>query len=109
MDDLRVVLLTNMIAPYRIPLFNAIARLCPKFHVIFLKQREHYREWDVPEHKIEFSYEVLENQFPNNLQKALRFNPKILNSLIHLKPKVLIIGGWGYIENWMSLFYCKIF
>lgn len=108
MGDDRIVLLTNMIAPYRIPVFNAIAKQNTNFHVIFLSHRELSREWDVPEYKIEFSYEILEKSYPTYLKKMFGFNPKIINSLIHLRPKILIIGGWGYIENWLSLFYSKL-
>ncbi len=57
----RLVMLTEIIAPYRIPVFNALAeREDVDLHVIFLSETDHsMRQWRVYSEEIRFSYEVL--------------------------------------------------
>ena len=57
----RVALLTEIISPYRIPVFNALARQKGiDLHVIFLAETDPtQRHWLVYKDEIEFSYEVL--------------------------------------------------
>jgi len=57
----RLTLITEIIAPYRVPVFNALAaREDIELHVIFLSHTDtSLREWNVPLDEIRFSYEVL--------------------------------------------------
>ena len=47
--------------------------------------------------------------------KAKQFNFEILNyiylflKLLRMKPNHIIIGGYGYLQNWIALFYAVIF
>lgn len=107
----RVVILTNMLSPYRIPLFNCIAEQTPGFHVIFLVIRGEGRAWNIPMDEIRFSYEVLPvpGGFNAGIQKLLRFNPHLLAALRRARPDVLIIGGWAYVVMWAALLYAHLF
>ena len=57
----RLLLLTEIISPYRIPLFNALARHeNVDLHVIFLAETDpNLRQWQVYKKEIKFSYQVL--------------------------------------------------
>ena len=56
----KVLLLTNMISPYRIPLFNAISRKGNfRLKVIALSEREKNREWKFSVNKFKFDYQIL--------------------------------------------------
>ena len=57
----KLVLLTEIIAPYRIPVFNALAQIDDlDLHVIFFSETdETQRHWHVYKNEIRFSYEVL--------------------------------------------------
>ena len=57
----RVVIITELIAPYRIPVFNALARRKGiDLHVIFLSENDcTQRQWRVYGDEIRFSYQVL--------------------------------------------------
>ena len=61
MTKRRVVILTEIIAPYRIPVFNALAaRSDVDPHIIFLFETDpSLRQWHVYKDEIKFSYEVL--------------------------------------------------
>ena len=74
MDKKRVALLTNIIAPYRVPAFNKIAELAPfDFDVYFMAENESNRNWEIYKEKIKFKYKVL---------KGVHFNLK--NRFVHL-------------------------
>jgi glycosyltransferase involved in cell wall biosynthesis len=110
MSPVRVVLVTNMLVPYRIPLFNLLARQY-QLHVIFLYKQEDYRSWDIPQHEIRFSYEFLPTpvRFLKWNASLFGFNPYIVRALHRSHPDVLIIGGWAYVEHWITLIYGKLF
>src|SRR6267154_2505788 len=59
----RLVIVTEIIAPYRIPVFNALAaRPEVDLHVIFLAETDPgLRQWQVYRDEIRFSYEVLKS------------------------------------------------
>ena len=54
----RLTLITEIIAPYRVPVFNALAaRDDIDLHVIFLSHTDtNLRQWNVPLNEIRFSY-----------------------------------------------------
>ena len=57
----KVVIVTEIIAPYRVPVFNELAQNSAiDLHVIFLAETDTtQREWRVYRDEIEFSYQVL--------------------------------------------------
>ena len=65
----RIVILTEIIAPYRIPVFNALAEHeGVDLHVVFLSETDPtQRQWRVYKEDIRFSYEVLPSWRPSVL------------------------------------------
>jgi hypothetical protein len=61
----RVVILADIIAPYRIPVFNALARREElDLYVIFLCETDkRLRQWHVYTEEIRFSYQVLPSRW----------------------------------------------
>jgi len=68
----RLVIITELIAPYRIPVFNALAKRPElELHVIFLSRTDgSMRQWRVYENEINFSYQVL----PSWRRRVGKFN-----------------------------------
>ena len=68
----RLVILTEIISPYRIPLFNAlVCRNEVDLHVIFLAETDPtLRQWRVYKDEIKFSYQVL----PSFRKRIGRYN-----------------------------------
>jgi len=105
----RMVLITELIAPYRIPVFNALARREDvELHVIFLSRTDSsMRQWRVYEEEIQFSYDVL----PSWRRRLGKFNV-LLNrgmpeSLRKFGPDVIVCGGYNYISSWQALRWAK--
>ena len=106
----RLVILTEIISPYRIPLFNALAQHAEvDLHVIFLAETDpNLRQWRIPKREIEFSYEVL----PSWRRRVGRYNA-LLNrgvgrALSKSAPEVILCGGYNYVASWQSLLWARI-
>ncbi len=105
----RLVILTEIISPYRIPLFNALAQHAEvDLQVIFLAETDpHLRQWQIPKEEIEFSYRVL----PSWRRRVGRFNA-LLNhgvgrALADAAPDVILCGGYNYVASWQSLLWAR--
>lgn len=106
---LRLAIITEIIAPYRIPVFNALARdpdVAP--HVIFLSETDSsLREWRVRTDEIGFSYEVLPS-FRRRVGKYnLLLNHGITAALSRAAPDVLLCGGYSYVASWQAAAWAR--
>src|SRR5579864_2225367 len=105
----RLVILTEIIAPYRIPVFNALAvRKEIALHVIFLSKTDSStREWRVYEDEIRFSYEVLPSWRRRVGKYNLLLNNNVSSALRTAKPEVLVCGGYNYLAAWQAMTWAK--
>ena len=100
----RLTLITEIIAPYRVPVFNALAaREDIELHVIFLSHTDtSLREWNVPLDEIRFSYEVLPS-FRRRIGKYnLLVNRGLKKALERSRPDVVLCGGYSYVAAWQA-------
>ncbi len=105
---MHVVMLTNILTPYRIPLFEAIARRIERLTVLVMARSHPNRDWIVgQEHS--FALHVLPGvHFSGNGDKdPFHVNYSIIPVLIRLSPDVVVGGGFApaHIGAFM---YCKI-
>jgi glycosyltransferase involved in cell wall biosynthesis len=100
----RVVILTEIIAPYRIPVFNALARRAEiDLHVLFLAETDPVlRQWQVYRDEIKFSYRILRSY----RRRLGRFNVLLTRgtkaALQSVNPEVTICGGYNYLAMWQA-------
>jgi glycosyltransferase involved in cell wall biosynthesis len=101
----RIVIITEIIAPYRIPVFNALARHTDiQLHVVFLSRTDaSMRQWKVYEDEIQFSYEVLPSWRKRIGSYNLLLNHNIISSLRNAAPDVIVCGGYNYLASWQAL------
>jgi len=106
----RVVLLTEIISPYRIPLFNALARRPEvSLHVIFLAETDPtLRQWEVYKHEIEFSYEVLPSWRRRIGRHNLLLNRRVNAALRKAEPEIIVCGGYNYPASWQALVWARV-
>ena len=50
----RTLIITEIIAPYRIPVFNILAERVHAFRVLFLRRTNYQREWSIDYDRIRF-------------------------------------------------------
>jgi glycosyltransferase involved in cell wall biosynthesis len=105
----RLVILTEIIAPYRIPVFNALAErdeVDP--HVIFLSETDRsLREWHVYKDEIRFSYEVL----PSFRRRVGKYNillkSRTTRALRESNPDLIVSGGYNYLAAWQAALWAR--
>ncbi len=106
----RLVILTEIISPYRIPLFNELAKTPDvDLHIIFLAETDPgLRQWQVYTNEIEFSYEVLRSV----RRRIGRFNALVNfgvgSALTAATPDVILCGGYNYIASWQAQHWARI-
>lgn len=93
---MRVALITNIPAPYRIPAWNMVGKVLKEdFMVFFCSTTEPNRNWDIPE--ITFNHVFLKENY--HLKKdnitVVHNNKDIFSQLKNFKPDIVITGGFN--------------
>jgi 1,2-diacylglycerol 3-alpha-glucosyltransferase len=103
----RVVLVTEIISPYRVPLFNALAgQPDVDLHVIFLAETDpSLRQWQIYKEEITFSYRVLSSWRRRVGKYNLLLNRGVTRALRETAPHVVICGGYSYLASWQCLLW----
>jgi len=106
----RLVILTEIISPYRIPLFNALARQPGvDLHVIFLAETDpSLRHWQVYKDEIRFSYEVLRSWRKRVGRYSALLNFALGQALKQARPDVILCGGYNYVASWQALSWARV-
>jgi glycosyltransferase involved in cell wall biosynthesis len=101
---LKLVILTEIISPYRIPVFNALAqRNDVELHVIFLAETDStQREWNICKTEIHFSYQVLPSWRRRYGKKNILLNRGLSTALEVASPNVILCGGYNYLASWQA-------
>jgi glycosyltransferase involved in cell wall biosynthesis len=105
----RLTILTEIIAPYRIPVFNILAKRNDlDLHVIFLAETDpSVRQWQVYKNEIQFSYEVLPSWRLGMGQRRILINRGIQKALSRCTPDVVLCGGYNYAASWQALRWAR--
>ena len=105
----RVVILTEIVAPYRIPVFNALAaRDDVDPHIIFLSETDpSLRQWRVYKDEIRFSYEVLPAWRRRLGRYNLLVNRSVGAALRSAAPEALVCGGYSYLASWQAALWAR--
>lgn len=91
---LRVAIVTNMPAPYRVPVYEGVART-PGLDVqaIFCASREPDRHWAVPE--MGFRHRYLKQRILTFRGRFIHFNPDAWQALREFRPDVVVTDGYN--------------
>src|ERR1051325_6613634 len=103
----KLAIVTEIIAPYRIPVFNALARRGDiDLHVIFLAETDRtQRNWQVYKDEIKFSYQVLHSWRRRFGKYHFLLNWGMRKALRRFSPDVIVCGGYNYLASWITLFW----
>ena len=106
----RLVILTEIISPYRIPLFNALVEHEEvDLHVIFLAETDPtLRDWHVYKNEIRFSYEVLPSWRKRFGRYNWLLNRGVGRALSKSVPDLILCGGYNYVASWESLVWARV-
>jgi glycosyltransferase involved in cell wall biosynthesis len=102
----RVALLTEIPAPYRIPLFNALAERV-ELRVLFLADVDPRRPFYEP-HAGErrFDHRILRGRQLRRGGRWLVLSRGVLRELRRFRPDAVAVGGWNQPAFWLALLHC---
>lgn len=105
----RVLILSEIISPYRIPVFNALAKNeGVDLRVVFLSETDAgLRQWRVYKDEIRFSYEVLPSWRFRTGKYNVLLNWGLRSCLKKLAPEAIICGGYNYFASWEALSWTR--
>ncbi len=107
----KVFLLTEIVSPYRVPVFNHIAKENQfDFKVLFLSGISGGRKWQMHEEDMDFDYEIIRGfKLSLPLRFPIFFNPSLWKLLTQGNPDVVICGGYQHPSYLVAFLYCKLF
>jgi glycosyltransferase involved in cell wall biosynthesis len=91
---IRVAIVTNIPAPYRVPVFNILE--CDHtldLRVFYSARREPDRDWDLPE--IRHSHTFLQAKIITRQGKFIHNNPDVFSALRAFNPQVVLTTGFN--------------
>jgi glycosyltransferase involved in cell wall biosynthesis len=105
----RLVILTEIISPYRIPLFNDLAQHAEvDLHVVFLAETDpELRQGRVYKEEIKFSYEVLPSWRKQIGGYNVLLNGGVARALKAASPDAILCGGYNYVASWQALLWAR--
>ena len=112
MRPIRVLLVTNIISPYRIPLYNHFQQTQNfNFRLLALAGKEANREWQIAKEQIKFDYQVLPglHKFIWSKEVPIHLNWDLWRELRRYKPDIVITSGYDAPAYWEAFLYCKLF
>ncbi len=109
-NNRKIILVTNIMSPYRIPTFNQLAsRYGKAFKVIFCRQNDHYRKWNLLDRDhLKFDFAVLNDLSIKLKEWEIHLANGLFSKLIREKPFLVIIEGFGF-PTIFSLLYTSLF
>jgi glycosyltransferase involved in cell wall biosynthesis len=108
----RVALVTEIAAPYRIPVFNELNELLEgRLEVFFINETESRRDWRLQTDELRFRYRILGGlQFSVPLRgdrQPVYLARPLLPLLEHGSFESVIVGGWNHLECYWALAYAR--
>jgi glycosyltransferase involved in cell wall biosynthesis len=104
---LKFALLTEIPAPYRIPLFNALAERAG-FRALFLSRGDPRRPfYELHEDEWRFEHRVLPGRSVRRGGRWLVVNGGVLRELRRFAPDAIGVGGWHQPAFWQALAYAR--
>lgn len=112
MKKLKVLLITNIIPPYRIALYKYIYQAENfDFKLIALAEKEANREWQIAKDQIKINYKVLPgiHKFIRSREIAIHLNWGLGKAILRYGPDIVITSGYDMFAYWQAFLYCKLF
>lgn len=102
----RLAILTNILSPYRLPLFEELARLTGATRVFLMSETEENRHWALPE--FSFPVEVLPGFHwrPPGHDSSMHLNAGVSRALTRFAPDAVLSGGFS-LANVLAARYCR--
>jgi glycosyltransferase involved in cell wall biosynthesis len=109
LSKVRVALLTEIPAPFRIPLFNELAaRSGVELRVLFLSERDPKRPYRVYTDEFRFDSRTLRGFSVVRHGRWVMLSRGVMRELARFAPDVVVLGGWNQPAFWLGLLYAHV-
>ena len=103
----KTLLLTNIISPYRIPVYNYLSNKIENFEVWFLSGKEKNRDWIIEE-EINFKYKLLNSKKFELIKGHFTLHIKFISKILReYNPDIILVTGYDAPAYWQALYYAK--
>ena len=105
---MRIAILTEIPAPYRIPLFNALAAHDGvELEILYLSTLDPVRPYPVYSEEFRFRWNVLPGRATTFRRRWTIFSLQTTRALRRARPDVVIVGGWNQPAFWIALGWAR--
>jgi glycosyltransferase involved in cell wall biosynthesis len=105
----RISLLTEIPAPFRIPLFNALAAdPDAELEVLFLSGLDPKRPYPLYVNEFRFKWRILPGRELQRRGRWIVLSRGVFRALARARPSVVVIGGWNQPAFWIAAFYSRV-
>ncbi len=103
---MKLTVITNILTPYRLPLFQAMAEQVDEFHVVLMAKQEENRLWKIED--VPFPVHVLPGLHirPWGAPVAVHLNYGTAALLKQLHPDIVLNAGFA-LANLAAYWYCR--
>ncbi len=109
MPAFRLSLLTEIPAPFRIPLFNALAaEPDTELEVLFLASTDPKRPYPLYANEFRFKWRILRGRELKRRGRWIVLNRGVVRALARWRPALIVIGGWNQPAFWIAAFYGRL-
>lgn len=102
----KIVILHNIISPYKTLLFNELFKVINDFKVLYMAETEANRDWNIRKDELNFPYEFISNGKLQN-HNQYKIAVQTWKRLNRINPDILILGGYKYPAYWTALLWAK--
>jgi glycosyltransferase involved in cell wall biosynthesis len=107
----KLAVVTDLMAPYRVPLFNALAdKLGSRLHVFFMAEKADNRLWQSAAPETRFEHTIVQGTdlSPKWSSGFNHFwNPGMFRELSRFSPDVVVIGGYHHPTSYAALAFAR--
>lgn len=105
---MKLAIVTNILTPYRVPLFDALAKRVDDLTVLLMARHEENRQWEIG--AVSFKTKVLKGFHlkPPGADVSLHWNYGVVAALRAMDPDIVLSGGFAP-ANLAAYLYCRWF
>ena len=110
LEKAKLAIVTEIIPPYRIPVFNLLAKHLGDNLLVLFMSAQGGREWTIPFSRLHFSYKVMNgvrvtgrtyDPFPRY------WNPEVVGNLKDFRPTMTVLAGYHHPTSYAVWWYAK--
>jgi glycosyltransferase involved in cell wall biosynthesis len=107
LDNYKIVILHNIISPYKNLLFKELQTIHKSIEVLYMAQSESDRHWHIDTNELTFPHRIM---FEGSLDRVntLALAVRTWKELNSSRPDVLVLGGYRYSACWAGFLWARL-